>query len=139
MIICETEFRQPDPNDPEIALTEVDYYAWIPQSADVPNHRLSLRYRFATGQYEVYRKYVTTRVAAIVGPQGDAVSLIQHKDDGDEQVVFADKDLQAAIDFANGEWHKFHGPEGHTEDKACTHEGRGRAFGCKVRKGVSTK
>lgn len=53
MIICETEFEQPDPNDPEIALTEVDYYAWIPQAADVPNHRLSLRYRFATNQYEV--------------------------------------------------------------------------------------
>lgn len=70
-------------------------------------------------------------MAAIVEPQGDAVALIQHKDDGDEQVVFAGKDLQAAIDFANGEWRKFHGPDGHTDDKVCTHEGRGRGFSCK--------
>ena len=138
MIICETEFQVPDPNDPEIALTEVDYYAWIPQPADVPNHRLSLRFRFATGQYELYRKYVTTRVAAIVGPQGAAVSLIQHKADGVEEVVFADTDLGKAIDFARDQVKKFHGYE--SKDQVCTHEGRGRAFGCKVfKRGESTK
>jgi len=138
MIICETEFQVPDPNDREIALTEVDYYAWIPPTPECPNHRLSLRFRFATGQYEVYRKYVTTRVAAIVGPQGDAVSLIQHKADGDEQVVFADADLGKAIDYAEGEVSKYHGYE-KSKDLVCNHEGRGRAFGCKFRKGELTK
>lgn len=132
MIICETEFQVPDPNDPEIALTEVDYYAWIPPTPECPNHRLSLRFRFATGKYELYRKYVTTRVAAIVGPQGGGIGIIQHKDDGDEQVVFADADLGKAIDFARDQVKKFHGYE--SKDQVCNHEGRGRAFGCKVGK-----
>jgi len=133
MIICESEFETPDPNDPEIALTEVDYYAWIPQPAAVPNHRLSLRYRFATGQYELYRKYARTLIAAT-----DNVVLIQHKADGDEQVVFADKDLEKAIEYASTQTLKYHGYE--SKDQVCTHEGRGRAFGCKVsRGGESTK
>lgn len=129
MIICESEFKEPDPNDPEIAKTEVDYYAWIPPTPECPNHRLSLRYRFATGQYELYRKYVTTRVASIVGPQGDGVSVIQHKADGDEQVVFADRDLGEALEYASTQTEKYHGYE--SKDQVCTHEGRGRAFGCK--------
>lgn len=133
MIICESEFKEPDPNDPEIALTEVDYYAWIPPTPECPNHRLSLRYRFAAGHYELYRKYVTTRVAAVVGPQGDGVSVIQHKADGDEQVVFADKDLGKAIEYASTQIEKYHGYE--SKDQVCTHEGRGRASGCKVSRG----
>ena len=132
MIICETEFQVPDPNDPEIALTEVDYYAWIPPTPECPNHRLSLRFRFATGQYELYRKYVTTRVAAVVVPQGGVIIGVQHKADGDKEVVFADADLGKAIDFARDQVKKFHGYE--SKDQVCTHEGRGRAFGCKVTK-----
>jgi len=134
MIICETEFQVPDPNDPEIALTEVDYYAWIPQPADVPNHRLSLRFRFATGHYELYRKYVTTRVTAVVGPRGGGIVGVQHKPDGNEQTIFTDKDLGKVIDYAEGEVRKYHGYE-KTKDQVCTHEGRGRAFSCKVPKG----
>tara|TARA_Y100000310_G_C20635890_1_gene791136 strand:- start:519 stop:938 length:420 start_codon:yes stop_codon:yes gene_type:complete len=135
MIICETEFITPDPNDPEIALNEVDYYAWIPQTPGVPNHRLSLRYRFSTGQYEVYAMLVKREVTPFVG----AIAVTQ-RPTGTEVTRFISTSLQEAIDYADNQWHLYHDSWAHDggkqNDQVCTHQYPTRAFGCKIKKEV---
>ena len=126
MIICESEFVDPDPNDPDIAMTEVDIYAWIPRTPGMPNHRLTIRKRLTTGNYEVYRKFVKREVQDFP----DAV-MISHRETGTEVVAFADPSLEKAIEFANTEAIKYHGP-GMTEDKVCRHRLPQRAMGCKL-------
>lgn len=132
MIICETEFETPDPDDPAIALCEVDYYAWIPRTQGIPNHRLSLRKRLTSGQYEVYRRFAYTVIGEIQDWTEGSSKIIQHKDTGYEQIIFTTDSLQEAVDFANAEAKKYHGPEV-GNDRVCTHSYPNRALGCKVR------
>lgn len=125
MIICETEFKTVDPKDKDIALTEVDYYAWSPPKDGITNHRLSLRKRFSTGNYELYRKYVTTFIRIVPGV-GKDISL---ESDGAEEIVIATPDLQEAIDRAGQEVKRFHNYE--SRDKICRHAYPLLAHGCK--------
>jgi len=132
LIICETEFRTPDPDDPTIAMTEVDYFAWVPPTPGIPNHRLSLRKRLTNGNYEVYRKYVNTTITS-GDIAGMPVTHIQHKRGADdsEKVLISTPDLQAAIDCAKAEVKRFHGYE--SQDKVCQHKYPQLAFGCKAK------
>jgi len=49
MLLCEREFEQPDPTDPDYSLVEIDY-------CTVHNTRVSLRKNLKRGLYEVYRR-----------------------------------------------------------------------------------
>jgi len=102
MIVCESQFRIPDRNNPAIALHEVDFY-------QAPDMRLSLRYRFNPGEYEVYSKDFRTTY---------------------ERIIFKDPDLQAALDAGGKAWKQRFGGD-QTEDIVCTHEFPLKAFGCK--------
>jgi hypothetical protein len=137
MIVCESEFDFPDHEDPSIALTEVDYYAWIPPTKGIPNHRLSLRKRLFNSagqplnQYEVYRKFVTTEVHGVADATLGGLMSIQIKANGAEQVMFSSPVLQEALDFANSEANKYHGYG--SNDKACTHRYPNRSDICRVK------
>jgi len=103
MIVCESQFRVPDRDNPAIALHEVDFY----QSGD---HRLSLRYRFDPARYEVYRKMYA---------------------DDTEQLVFAFPDLQLALDAGGTLWSRKFSSD-READQVCRHEYPVKAHGCKV-------
>ena len=112
MIICETQFTRcpPDPQDPDISLHEVDFYSHIPiTSATNRNHRLSLRYRLSTKQWEIYMAYY---------------------DDSEKRVVWSGDDFTTAIERANQivkhQWGQSMG-----NDKVCQHERPGKAHGCR--------
>jgi len=110
IIICEAEFRKPDPDRPEVSLTEIDYYAWIPyqkRSKDLPNHSLSLRKNMETGEFEVYRDFVR----------------------GGEKVVFSGS-LEGAVHFANREYERMFGDP--MNDKVCQHEPPQMRADCKI-------
>jgi hypothetical protein len=104
MIICELGFEDPDPKNPNLSFREVDFYAFIPLSAQqrykVKNHRLSLRKNLATGKFEIYRAYM----------------------DETEEVVFTGS-LREALEYANKCWNKYWGHLGKREkDKPCKHK-----------------
>ena len=136
MIVCDSEFDHPDPQDPSIALTEIDYYAWIPLTKGVPNHRLSLRKRLfnSAGQpvnwYEVYRRFMTTEVHGVIDATLGGLMSIQFKDGGAEQVMFTSPNLQEALDFACAEARKYHGPD-MSKDVACAHRYPNRSDVCR--------
>lgn len=126
MIVCERDFESPDHADPRYSLAEVDMYAWVPAGSGARNHRLSLRRNLVTGEFEVYRRYVT-RVA---GQFAGAV-IVTNVDDGDEEVAFTGS-LEGALQFGNREWNAFHATDDHEreEDRACEHGGPSRAYSC---------
>lgn len=98
MIVCETEFILPDPKNPEIAMTEIDFYESIPANVSVhpsENHALRLRKNLKAGKFEVYR-YFFTRKHFNLKTEAPLV-----------KVVFADKDLAKAVKFADGECQKY--------------------------------
>jgi hypothetical protein len=124
MIICESEFERPDPNNPDYSLAEVDFYAWIPATCGFPNHRLSLRKNLKTGEYEVYRAYVEARLIAR-GP----LMVITNEPTEKEEVAFRSKSLEEAIAFARSEVKRFHGHD--TNDRVCTHRYPNKSMFCK--------
>jgi len=93
--------QMPDHKDPDCALPEIDCYAWIPakfwQSGEIPNHRLSLRFRYSTGEFEVYRWRMRW----------------QHKSkpSDDSEVILKSKNLKEVCTFINDEVRRFHGHE----------------------------
>lgn len=129
MIICESEFRQPDPKNPKYAMREIDYYSHLPYDADFPQHRLSLRKNLETGEYEIYRRYSKTRLVS-----RKALTMITQDDMGTEEVAFSGT-LQEAIDFATKEtdkfWVKVFGEE-RQKDRVCQHTPPVKATFCKV-------
>jgi len=141
MIFCEGEFEQPDPRDPDHSMCEVDFYAWIPYEKQhgtegVPNHRLSIRKNLKRGEYEVYRRYYHP-VQFTARMEGLPVHVLAGEDTGREQVVFRSKDLQEALDFAVGEWNRFHGTEEHQHERdlVCEHRHPRRSWLCKIHPG----
>ena len=113
MIVCESTFKESpaDKNDPSIALHELDIYATVKQPRPGHcDHRLSMRYRWASGEFEVYRRY---------------------RDDDKDSVVFAGC-FHEALETANLEYVRQWGER--QDDTECTHEvGPGRAHGCRVK------
>lgn len=115
--ICESEFDTPDPDDPSIYLTEIDIYAWISiqkqRENHVISHRLSLRKRIATGDYEIYRQF-------------------SHS----QEVIMKSKDLKAICERINEEWEKMHGTPGYTRDPdmPCLHVLGKMSMSCRIDK-----
>jgi hypothetical protein len=104
MYICELEFRSRDPDNPNIYMMEVDYYASIPYTHvnnPSPQHALSLRKTWGWDIYEVYRR--------VANPPNKP----------EEVVIFRHHSLQKAIDYASMEWMKFWGFR--ERDKCCEH------------------
>lgn len=116
MIVCEYDFMMPDRKNADYSQSELDYYAWIPAGSDLPSHRLSLRKNLITGDYEVYRRFYQQRLVS-----RGAVTVITGDDTGQEQVAFKNKDLGAAVSFADGEWKKYHGND-KDPDQICLHK-----------------
>ena len=138
MIVCENEFKVEDSDNPGYALCEVDFYAWIPQSNEVPNHRLSLRKNLKTDEYELYRHYVQQ---IMLGFSNLQMVTNQHADVEDE-VIFKSKDLQSVLDRGKEEWDKFHlcwAKKPHDRDLVCTHEHPTKSLLCDVMKGVEAE
>lgn len=74
MIICETEFKKPDPNNPDYCIDEVDMKT-------MHGYRVSLRKNLRTGEFEV--------IHTIFGRPPQV------------QVVKSTKSLKEALDFTN--------------------------------------
>lgn len=114
MYVCEHEFREPDPREPQYSLVNIDFYAWIPPEAQrrVKNHLLSLRKNLSTGEYEVFRVYSDRTV----------------------QVIHRSKTLGEILLKANEEWNKFHeGWGGHRDpDEVCEHKPPRISLSCPV-------
>lgn len=126
MFVCESEFVAVNLNDPDIYLTEVDWYAWIPRTPGMPNHRLSLRRRISTGQFEVYRAFVDTTALAMPG-----LVAVTNTPNGIHQVIFTG-DLAGALAAGNAEARKYHGEEV-GNDKPCEHRYPNRSSLCTVK------
>lgn len=125
MLICELMFDRPDQDNPKYSQHEVDYYAWIPANAQVPNHRLSLRKNLETGFFEVYRRFFQRRVVVapnLIGVTGD--------DTGLEEIAF-EGEFEDALEFANNEYKRWHGDN--EPDKPCQHHYPNQAFTCAKR------
>jgi hypothetical protein len=112
MIICEWDFNDPDPQNPNYSAYEVDYYMWIP-GRGINDHRLSLRKNLKSGKYEVYRHFFHL---------------------SDEEVLYQYNDLMRAIRAACKERNAYH-PRGGSEplcgDSVCDHL-HNRAIRCRV-------
>ncbi|MBA7692037.1 hypothetical protein ES703_100595 [subsurface metagenome] len=115
MIICEYDFETPDHKDPNYALHEVDYYSWIPADMGIANHRLSLRKNLKTKEYEVYRRFYQKRLVSRKN-----VTIITGDDTGLEEIALKSPDLEKAIEFACGEYLKYHGDN--MGDQVCLHQ-----------------
>lgn len=108
MIVCEGEFTTPDPKHPETSQHEVDFY----QSGD---HRLSLRLRYEPRQFEIYKRFYR---------------------DMTEHIVWANADLQLALDAGGSEWGRRFSDDRRV-DKACQHVRPVKAESCKVTRGLT--
>ena len=128
MYVCESQFNVPDKNILDIYLHEVDWYAWIPKQPLMPNHRLSLRKRISTGNFEVYRAFMDTSIIRMPGVVG--VSLTPNG--RVEQIVHAGPSLADALEAGNREAKKYHGDEC-GNDQVCEHRYPNIAAGCKVK------
>ena len=124
MIICETQFNQPDRKNPNYSLDEIDYYAWIPPNPEVENHRLSLRKNLVTGEFEVYRKFQRRQIFSKKG-----LTIDTNVETGNEKIAFKSKSLAETIKFADSEWKRFHG-KGKEPDKVCEHKYPVKAMFC---------
>ena len=123
--ICKTQFFLEDGSpfrnnkdsgfDQDTSLPVIDCYAWIPAKfrEEVPNHRLSMRYRFSTDEFEVFR-------------------LVWRSVSQDERevVVFKSKDLQETCTFMNDEVRHYHGHE--YRAIACDHHKDRKRDNCKA-------
>ena len=106
--VCRSQFfdkdgnPMPDKVDPDTSFPEVDAYSWIPAKwhDQMPNHRLSLRYRYSTKEFEVYRR-------------------IWHWEEK-YQIAFKSKSLQDACEFINTEYEKWFDDESTFIE--CNHE-----------------
>ena len=124
MLICELCFDRPDRGNPKYSQHETDYYAWIPTNRAVPNHRLSLRKNLVSGKFEVYRRFFQRRVvvtADFILATGDDIGL--------EGVAFEGR-FEDALRFADSEYVRWHGSEGHDFDKPCEHSYPNIALSC---------
>lgn len=134
MIVCSTEFEQPDPKNPDYSMTEVDYYAHIPYGSDFPQHRLTLRKCLATGEYEAIRVY---QQRYFISRRG--VSIDTGHETGQVEVAFKSKSLAEVLDFLNGEVKRFWG-QVHPErepDKPCEHKPPNLHYRCRIWKEMS--
>jgi len=109
MFICETEFEQPDPKDPDYSLVEIDYYSHIPYGSNFPQHRLTLRRNMRTGEYEIIRVYHEKQV----------------------EVAFKSKIFRKVLEWANGEVRRFWGQD-REPDKPCEHKPPNLYHGCRI-------
>lgn len=125
LVICEFDYQFPDPDRPEIALAELDFYAWIPKQKDTPNHRLSLRKSLVKEIWELYR-FIWTEAKTVAS---STFFMATTGIEGYEEVIFSSKDLQECLSFANGECLKFHGER--ELDKVCTHKYPNARDNCK--------
>ncbi len=109
MIVCESTFKESpaDNRDLGIALHELDFYVG-PDRAGRHDHRLSMRYRWTTEEFEVYRHF---------------------NDDRPDSVMFAGC-FHLALESGNLEYVRQWGVR--HDDKECTHDGLGKAHGCRV-------
>ena len=106
--VCQSQFYDKDGNpmpdkvDPDTSLAEVDVYSWIPAKwhDQMANHRLSLRLRYSTKEFEVYRR-------------------IWHWEEK-YQIAFKSKSLQDACEFINTEYEKWFDDESTFIE--CNHE-----------------
>ena len=112
--VCRSQFfdkdgnPMPDKVDPDTSLPEVDAYSWIPAKwhDQMPNHRLSLRYRYSTKEFEVYRRLWTY-------PNSKLKKY---------QIAFKSKSLQDACEFINTEYHKWFDDGTESTFIECNHE-----------------
>lgn len=126
MIICESNFEMRDSKNPNLSMTEIDYYAWIPAGSDLPNHRLSLRKNLRTGEYEVYRRFYETKLTS-----RKQLTVIKGEDTGKEEVTVHSKNLAEAIKFACNEYRKYHGDR--LDDQVCQHRYPVKSRWCEVK------
>lgn len=104
MPVCAMEMddRGPNPDNPNYAWWEWDFYHGIPvekETERTPNHRLSLRKNLKTGKFEVYRHYAER----VIRPLENLVL-----DTSVNEVVFVGDFIQA-FEFANSEVLQYHG------------------------------
>jgi len=124
MIICETQFDHPDPDNPDYSLAEVDFYACVPFDK-FPQHRLSLRKNLKTGQYEVIRVYSERQVVAKNG-----ILVDTGLETGDVEVVFSSPRLSEALNAAKTEYKRFWDDD--INDEVCRHKPPKVSFSCKI-------
>ena len=112
--VCRSQFfdkdgnPMPDKVDPDTSLPEVDAYSWIPAKwhDQMPNHRLSLRYRYSTKEFEVYRRLWTY-------PNSKLKKY---------QIAFKSNSLQDACEFINTEYKKWFDDGTESTFIECNHE-----------------
>jgi hypothetical protein len=115
MIVCENapEFNRPDPNDGSIALGEIDVYANDFTAPADQNHRLTIRRRWPSRDWELIRVY--------------------HRPQGRPAETVCVGDLADVIREANAEWRRAWGDQDPREaDSVCDHQDH-RASRCGVR------
>jgi len=113
MIVCPSTFiGSPEGNyPPGYALHELDFYATVRNQGPLnPGHRLSMRYDLRRSRFEVYSRCNATGALKVL-----------------HRGAFADV-LRYANAIAKKSWGDAMG-----NDTECTHEGMGRAFGCRVK------
>lgn len=123
MYICEFSFYLLDHDNPDYAMAELDVYGWIPPGLGKRDHRLSIRKNVKTGEYEVYRRFNQAYIRSAHG-----LTVFHHEELDQEAVAFKSSDLGEIVDFANREWHRYHG--GPEEDKICLHAPPDRSASC---------
>ena len=104
MRICEYRFNQPDPQNPNYSMLEIDYYSWIPPGkfSEVRNHRLTLRKNLETDAYEIFRKYYETSIETVIAMRWS---------------------LERILEIGDNEWNRFHSDwsESKHKDITCDH------------------
>lgn len=127
--VCELMFERQDCETPSLSYKEVDYYARSTPRVGIGSHRLSLRKKQASGEYEVYRRFMERRGYALAGG-GQLVSGVTHEDTGLERVVYTGT-FEGALRFASREMLSFYG--GDPGDKPCRHRPGEWSFLCPKR------
>jgi hypothetical protein len=114
--VCEYSFNPNvrDKDDPDVCLHELDFYSWNGDRT-IAGHRLSLRKRISTGEYELYRRFFRP---------------LEHNGKT-ETIICKSADLQTVLDAGVEEWRNIYQSEC-SPHRVCRHEYPEKAVSCEA-------
>ena len=121
MYVCASRFKEPDPDNPDYSLLEVQFYAWTPRRPQdgtdgVPEHGLFLRKNITTGKFELVREYDGPVQSRYEGQ----LRAFTHVESGSiHEVIFAGG-LHQALLAGNAEYARIFGRRD-LDDGMCVH------------------